>query len=65
MLQSSGDYPAAAECYRAAVERKPAFSQALLNLGHALRASGQEDEARQIWSRAVAADPDLAAQYFA
>jgi len=65
LLQSSGDYSSAVECYRAAVERKPAFSQALLNLGHALRASGHEDEARQVWSQAVAADPELAAQYFA
>ena len=40
------------------------FPQALLNLGHALKATGKEDEARQAWSRAVTADPELAAEYF-
>jgi hypothetical protein len=36
----------------------------LLNLGHALRATGREDEARQAWSKAAVADPELAEQYF-
>ena len=52
------------ECYQAALSVKPDFPQALLNLGHALKATGKEDEARQAWSRAVTADPELAAEYF-
>jgi tetratricopeptide (TPR) repeat protein len=64
LLQLAGDHAAAAGCYQAAVDRKPGFSQALLNLGHALRAAGKEDEAQQAWSKAVAADPQLAGQYF-
>ncbi|PYT17468.1 MAG: hypothetical protein DMG59_07240, partial [Acidobacteria bacterium] len=43
---------------------KPDFSEALLNLGHALKAIGKEEEARQVWSKAVTADPALADKYF-
>ena len=59
-----GDYTAAAECYRATLQHEPAFSGAMINLGHALKAAGKDEEARQSWSQAVAADPDLAAKYF-
>jgi hypothetical protein len=34
------------------------FSDALLNLGHARKAGGKEEEAKQAWSRAVAASCD-------
>jgi tetratricopeptide (TPR) repeat protein len=54
----------AADCYRAAAQDRPGFSDALLNLGHALKDSGQEEEARQAWSKAVEADPELAGKYF-
>jgi len=64
LLQSNGDHEAAAECYQAAVDGKPEFSQAHLNLGHALRAAGKENEAQQAWSKAVVSDPQLAGQYF-
>jgi tetratricopeptide (TPR) repeat protein len=64
LLQATGDHASAAECYRSAVGQKSDFPQALLNLGHALKASGKEDEARQVWSQAVAADPELAGRYF-
>ncbi len=63
LLQSTGDYGAAAECYRATLQHKPEFSGAMINLGHALKAAGQEEEARNAWSQAVAADPALAAKY--
>jgi predicted TPR repeat methyltransferase len=59
-----GDYNAAAECYRTTLQHKPAFSAAMINLGHAFKAAGKEEEARQSWSQAVAADPELAAKYF-
>jgi tetratricopeptide (TPR) repeat protein len=64
LLQSTGDYSAAAECYRITLQHKPDFGGAMINLGHALKAVGQEEEARNIWSQAVAAQPDLAAKYF-
>jgi tetratricopeptide (TPR) repeat protein len=64
LFQSAGDHDGAAECYRAALRHQPASSRALINLGHALKATGKEDEARQAWSQAMAADPDLAGSYF-
>jgi TolA-binding protein len=54
----------AAECYQSALEKKPDFPEAMLNLGHALKATGKEEEAKQVWSKAVAADPTLADKYF-
>jgi len=36
----------------------------LLNLGHALKALGQDQEARSCWQKAVEAKPELATQYF-
>jgi tetratricopeptide (TPR) repeat protein len=64
LLQSAGENGAAAECYQIAVDKNPGFTDALLNLGHALKAVGKEDEARAAWSRAVTSDPALAGQYF-
>jgi tetratricopeptide (TPR) repeat protein len=63
LLQSTGDYGAAAECYRVTLQHKPEFSAAMINLGHALKANGQDEEARIAWSQAAAADPALAAKY--
>src|SRR5262249_43505630 len=37
LLQAAGENKLAAECYQIAVEKKPDFSEALLNLGHALK----------------------------
>ncbi len=62
LLQTGGDHAAAAECYQAAVESNPAFSQALLNLGQVLKAAGKAEEARHAWSRAMAIDPELAVE---
>ena len=43
--------------YRQAIGEDPQFAEALLNLGHTLMATGEEEEARQCWpvsiSRAV------------
>jgi tetratricopeptide (TPR) repeat protein len=64
LLQSAGENKLAAECYQAAIEKKPDFPEALLNLGHALKAVGKEDEAKRVWSKAVDADPALAGKYF-
>jgi tetratricopeptide (TPR) repeat protein len=64
LLQSMGDHNSAAECYRTTLQHKPQFTGALINLGHALKAAGQNNQARKLWSQAVAADPELAAKYF-
>jgi tetratricopeptide (TPR) repeat protein len=64
LLQSTGDHGAAAACYRVTLQYKPDFSGAMINLGHALKAAGQDEEARNTWSQAAAADPDLAAKHF-
>ena len=36
----------------------------MLNLGHALKAVGKDEEAKLMWSRAVTVDPELAGKYF-
>jgi tetratricopeptide (TPR) repeat protein len=64
LLQAAGELEKAADCFRAAVDQKPDFSQALLGLGNALKALGKEEEARGAWSRAVESDPALAGKYF-
>ena len=64
LLQSTGDNQAAADCYRVTLQHRPDFCGAMINLGHALKAAGQDEEARNAWSQAVATDRDLAAKYF-
>jgi tetratricopeptide (TPR) repeat protein len=64
LLQQAGEHEQSAQCYRAVAELAPDFSPALLNLGHALKAMGKDDEARQAWGRAIEADPALAGGYF-
>jgi protein O-GlcNAc transferase len=65
LLQKSGLLEDAVKHYRQALNEKPNIAEALLNLGHALKALGQEDEARTCWRKALESDPDLAASYFA
>ena len=62
--EKSNLYEDAARTYRRAAEEKPGFAEALLNLGHALKALGQEEEARTCWQQAVEAKPELAEKYF-
>ena len=50
--------------YREALNERPNFAEALLNLGHALKQQGQQDEARQCWKQALEARPELAQGYF-
>jgi tetratricopeptide (TPR) repeat protein len=64
LLQQSNLQEDAARSYRRATDEKPDFAEALLNLGHALEALGQEDEARAYWQQAVTAKPELAEKYF-
>jgi tetratricopeptide (TPR) repeat protein len=54
----------AAVFYREALNQKPEFPEALLNLGHVLKAIGREDQARSYWTLAIEAKPELARGYF-
>ena len=47
-----------------ALDEKPNIAEALLNLGHALMALGQEDEAKSYWRKAIREKPELAQMYF-
>jgi tetratricopeptide (TPR) repeat protein len=64
LLQRSNLHEEAARSYRRAAAEKPGFAEALLNLGHAFKALGQDQEARTCWQKAVEAKPELATQYF-
>ena len=64
LLEKSSLFEDAARTYRRAADEKPGFAEALLNLGHALKALGQEEEARSCWQQAVEAKPELAEKYF-
>ncbi len=50
--------------YRLALEARPDFAEARLNLGHALESLGQKDEARTCWVQALEVKPELARGYF-
>lgn len=54
----------AAMLYREALNERPEFPEALLNLGHVLKAIGREDQARSYWTLAIDAKPELAGGYF-
>jgi len=54
----------AVRLYRKAVAAQPDFAEAFLNLGHALKAMGQEEEARTCWRKALEFKPELAHGYF-
>jgi len=60
LLQSAGDHAAPPNATRTAVDAKPDFSQALLNLGHAL-SGWQRRSSTASWNKAVQADPQLSA----
>ena len=49
--------------YRQALAEKPDFTEAWLNLGHALMILGSHDEARSSWKNAVAGNSELAEQF--
>ncbi len=64
VLQMESELELAAKYYIRALEKKPDFGQALLNLGHALQGLGREAEARACWGKAILLDPTLAEGYF-
>lgn len=63
--QQANRFLEAAQCYREAIEAKPDFAEAFLNLGHALEASGKSDDARDSWRKAVKLNPAFAAGFYA
>jgi tetratricopeptide (TPR) repeat protein len=60
LAHQKGDFDRAVELISAAIERQPAYGDAHLNLGNALRELGRLDEALQSYYRAVTHLPDLA-----
>lgn len=64
LYQKTGELDDAIRTYREAIAGKPDFAEALLNLGHALEASGDHGGARDAWVRALEIKPELARGYF-
>ena len=64
LLQRSGQIEDAIRLYHEALAERPNFAEALLNLGHALKAKGEVDEARNYWRQALEQKPELAVGYF-
>lgn len=62
-LQKLGRAADAAAYYRKALEQRPEFPEAQLNLGHALMASGEYEEARTCWQAAVRGNLNLAEHF--
>jgi tetratricopeptide (TPR) repeat protein len=58
--QRAGQYAAAADSFRRALEENPDCVEALVNLGHALHELGEEQQARHCWQRAIEQRPSLA-----
>ena len=64
ICQKRGQMADAARYYERALEQKPEFAEALLNLGHARKALGDERGARACWRKAVETKPEFAEGYF-
>jgi tetratricopeptide (TPR) repeat protein len=65
LRQKSGQHAEATDLYRRALTQNPKFTEALINLGHALKSLGEEEQARDCWRQAVEANPQLAEDFFA
>ena len=59
MLERRGMLERAQEHYRKAVERKPSFARAWVNLGNVVRQRGRPAEALECYRRAMREDPGL------
>jgi Tfp pilus assembly protein PilF len=64
LLMGRGEYPAAAEQFRAAMAWKPDHDQARLNLGMIAERAGRFDEARAWYLDALRAKPRFANAYY-
>jgi tetratricopeptide (TPR) repeat protein len=64
VLQQESNQPEAAiQSYHRAVAQRPAFGEALLNLGNLLASQGRKDEAVASWLSAIAVRPELSSLY--
>jgi superkiller protein 3 len=63
LQQESNQTEAAIQSYHRAVAQKPAFGEALLNLGNLLASQGRRDEAVASWLSAIAVRPELSSLY--
>jgi len=50
--------------YREAIALRKNFPEALLNLGHALKVIGNDEQARSLWIPALELNPELSLNYF-
>ncbi len=64
LLRDAGKHEDAAQAFERALENRPDFGEALLNLGHAMKALGREGKAAEYWQAAAQLMPELAAGYF-
>jgi tetratricopeptide (TPR) repeat protein len=62
--QQAGELQQAIACYREALSSNPRYAEALVNLGHALMATGDQNAARESWAAAVELNPALARGYY-
>ena len=62
--QQAGQWQEAISCYREALAANPKFADALVNLGHALMATGDPEGASESWAAAVELNPQLARGYY-
>jgi tetratricopeptide (TPR) repeat protein len=62
--QQAGDLQQAIACYRDALAVDPRYSAALVNLGHALMATGDVEAAHESWASAVELNPSLARGFY-
>jgi tetratricopeptide (TPR) repeat protein len=49
--------------YQKALDQRPGFPQALLNLGHAWMSLGRQEEAHTCWQAALRSDVELAENF--
>jgi len=64
LLHKTGQLEDAVKLYREALAERSDFPEALLNLGHVMKAQGNQEQARLLWSQALAVKPELGAGYF-
>jgi tetratricopeptide (TPR) repeat protein len=64
LAQKLNDLRKAVQFYRDAIAVRPGFPEALLNLGHAMKTLGNDDDARAAWIPALELRPEFALRYF-
>jgi tetratricopeptide (TPR) repeat protein len=64
LLENARRHEDAIPVFERAANARPGFAEALLNMGHALKALGQSKRANECWQEAIAAMPELAGSYF-